>query len=105
MTQKTELQIAGRRVSLMKAGAAGGDPVVLLHGGRAGLSPIATGAHVFDRVVPLFAAGRAVVAPDLPGYAGTDLSSATDLDVENQANFVLALLDALSIERSHLVGH
>jgi pimeloyl-ACP methyl ester carboxylesterase len=105
MTQKTELQVAGRRVSLIKAGAAGGDPVVLLHGGRAGLSPIATGAHVFDRVIPLFAAGRTVIAPDLPGYAGTDLASPTDLDVEKQANFVLGLLDALSIDRAHLVGH
>jgi pimeloyl-ACP methyl ester carboxylesterase len=105
MTQKTELQVAGRRVSLIKAGAAGGDPVVLLHGGRAGLSPIATGAHVFDRVIPLFADERAVIAPDLPGYGGTDLASPTDLDVEKQANFVLGLLDALSIDRAHLVGH
>jgi pimeloyl-ACP methyl ester carboxylesterase len=105
MTQKTELQVAGRRVSLFKAGAAGGDPVVLLHGGRAGLSPIATGGHVFDRVIPLFAAGRAVIAPDLPGYAGTDLASPADLDVEKQASFVLALLDALSVDRAHLVGH
>ena len=105
MTQKTELQVAGRRVSLFKAGAAGGDPVVLLHGGRAGVSPIATGAHVFDRVISLFAAGRAVIAPDLPGYAGTDLASPADLDVEKQASFVLALLDTLSVDRAHLVGH
>ena len=105
MMQKTELQVSGHRVSLFKAGKAGSDVVVLLHGGRAGLSPIATGAHVFDRVIPLFAAGRAVIAPDLPGYGGTDLASPGDLDVEKQASFVLALLDALSVERAHLVGH
>jgi len=105
MIPKTKLQVAGRRVSLIKAGAVTGDPVVLLHGGRAGLSPIATGSHVFDRVIPLFEAGRHVIAPDLPGYAGTDLVSAADLDVEKQASFVLALLDALSVDRAHLVGH
>jgi len=105
MTQKTELQVAGRRVSLIKAGAPAGDPVVLLHGGRAGLSPIASGSYVFDRVIPLFAKGRQVIAPDLPGYAGTDLASPADLDVEKQASFVLALLDALSVDRAHLVGH
>jgi 2-hydroxy-6-oxonona-2,4-dienedioate hydrolase len=105
MTQKTELQVAGRRVSLIKAGASAGEPVVLLHGGRAGISPIASGSHVFDRVIPLFAAGRQVIAPDLPGYAGTDLASPADLDVEKQTGFVLALLDALSIDRAHLVGH
>jgi pimeloyl-ACP methyl ester carboxylesterase len=81
MTQKTELQVAGRRVSLIKAGTSAGEPVVLLHGGGAGLSPIATGSHVFDRAIPLFAAGRQVIAPDLPGYAGTDLASPADLNV------------------------
>jgi len=105
MTQKTELQVAGRRVSLIKAGATAGEPVVLLHGGRAGLSPIASGAHVFDRVIPLFATGRKAIAPDLPGYGGSDLASPADLDVEKQASFVLALLDALSIDRAHIVGH
>jgi 2-hydroxy-6-oxonona-2,4-dienedioate hydrolase len=105
MTQKTDLQIAGRRVSLIKAGAPAGDPIVLLHGGRAGLSHMASGGHVFDRVIPLFATGRAVIAPDLPGYAGTDLGSAADLDVEKQAGLALALLDALSVDRAHLVGH
>jgi pimeloyl-ACP methyl ester carboxylesterase len=105
MSQKTELQVAGRRVSLIKAGASAGEPVVLLHGGCAGLSPIAGGSHVFDRVIPLFAAGRQVIAPDLPGYAGTDLASPADLDVGKQVNFVLALLDVLAIDRAHLVGH
>jgi 2-hydroxy-6-oxonona-2,4-dienedioate hydrolase len=105
MTQKTVLQVAGRRVSLIKAGTSAGEPVILLHGGRAGLSPIAGGSHVFDRAIPLLAAARQVIAPDLPGYAGTDLASPADLDVEKQASFVLALLDALSIDRAHLVGH
>jgi pimeloyl-ACP methyl ester carboxylesterase len=105
MTQKTVLQVAGRRVSLIKTGTSTGEPVVLLHGGRAGLSPIAGGSHVFDRAIPLFAAGRQVFAPDLPGYAGTDLASPADLDVEKQTDFVLTLLDALSIDRAHLVGH
>lgn len=105
MTQKTELQVVGRCASLIQAGATAGEPVMLLHGGRAGLSPIASGAHVFDRVIPLFASGRAVIAPDLPGYGGTDLASTADLDVEKQASFVLALLDTLSIDRTHLVGH
>jgi pimeloyl-ACP methyl ester carboxylesterase len=105
MTQKTVLQVAGRRVCLIKAGTSSGEPVVLLHGGRAGLSPIAGGSHVFDRVIPLLAAGRQVIAPDLPGYAGTDLASPADLDVEKQSSFVLALLDALSIDRAHLAGH
>ncbi len=105
MPQKTELQVGGRRVSLIKADPSASEPVILLHGGRAGLSPIASGCHLFDRVIPLFAAGRAVIAPDLPGSGGTELGSPADLDVEKQAGFVLALLDALSVDRAHLVGH
>jgi 2-hydroxy-6-oxonona-2,4-dienedioate hydrolase len=88
MIQKTELQIAGRRV-----------------GGRAGLSPIASGSHVFDRVIPLLAAEGPVLAPDLPGCSGTALGAPQDLDVERLAAFVLGLLDAQSIRAAHLVGH
>src|SRR5262249_3915867 len=105
MIQKTELQMAGRRVTLMKAGGTTGEPVVLLHGGRAGISPIAYGSHVFERVIPLLAAEGPVIAPDLPGCGGTALASPQDLDVEKLAGFVLGLLDAQSIRAAHLVGH
>jgi 2-hydroxy-6-oxonona-2,4-dienedioate hydrolase len=105
MLQKTEITVAGRRVSLLRAGNAGGEPIVLLHGGRAGLSPIVCGAHLFDRVIPLLASGRTVIAPDLPGCGGTELKSPQDLNVEKLAEFVVALLDALSIKRAHVVGH
>src|SRR3954447_12405676 len=105
MLQKTEITVAGRRVSLLRAGNAGGEPIVLLHGGRAGLSPIACGARLFDRVIPLLASGRTVIAPDLPGCGGTELKSPQDLNVEKLAEFVVALLDALSIKRAHVVGH
>ena len=105
MSQRTEVQVAGRRVAVVKAGSAGGEPVVLLHGGRAGISPIASGSHIFDRVIPLLASGRTVIAPDLPGCGGTDLASAHDLHVEKLAEFVLRLFDALSVKNVHLVGH
>jgi pimeloyl-ACP methyl ester carboxylesterase len=105
MMQKTEVQLAGRRATLIKTGDPAGEPIVLLHGGRAGISPIASGSHVFDRVIPLLAADRAVIAPDLPGCAGTALASPQDLDVEKLAGFVLALLDAQSVRGAHLVGH
>jgi 2-hydroxy-6-oxonona-2,4-dienedioate hydrolase len=105
MIQKTELQMAGRRVALVRAGGTTGEPIVLLHGGRAGISPIACGSHVFDRIVPLLAAEGSVIAPDLPGCGGTALASTPELDVEKLAAFVLELLDAQSIRAAHLVGH
>ena len=64
-TTRSEITAGGRKVSILRAGPATGEPVLLVHGGRAGLTPIASGAHLWDRAMPLLAAGRPVVALDL----------------------------------------
>ena len=87
---RSAADIGGRKISLLRGGS-GREPVLFLHGGLPGITPYCSGAHVWSRYLPLAAAERAVVAPDLPGFgdsaAGGEPShvvrmtiSVTDLD-------------------------
>jgi pimeloyl-ACP methyl ester carboxylesterase len=77
-----------------------GTPVVLLHG-------FPDGRDLWRHQLPaLAAAGYRAIAPDLRGFG--DSSKPTDLaaySVERMVGDVVGLLDALGIERAHLVGH
>jgi pimeloyl-ACP methyl ester carboxylesterase len=46
-----------------------------------------------------------VIRFDMPGFGHTPLSSGLGFDVVDRANFVVALLDALKLERAAIVGH
>lgn len=84
-----------------------GDPksaFVFLHGGTPGVSPWAGGAHLWGGVLERFARSRAVVAIDSPGSGGTGVP-AGPLTVDAMVDHAAACLDALGIERCHLVGH
>lgn len=58
----------------------------------------------YRRIMPLFAAaGRRVIAPDLPGHGMSD--PLDDPTIEGFAAILPPLLDALGIARAALVGH
>jgi len=78
-----------------KAGAA---PVIALHG-----SPgFATNMTLIG---PMLAdAGRRVIAPDLPGF-GASTRLIPDYSIRAHARSTLALMDALGIERAHVLGY
>lgn len=72
-------------------------PVVLLHG-----SP--GSARNFETLGPLLAAqGRRALAVDLPGF-GRSAGDVPSYSIRAHARATLALLDALAIERAHLVA-
>jgi pimeloyl-ACP methyl ester carboxylesterase len=77
-----------------------GDPVVLLHG-------FPEGAYSWRHQIPALArAGFRAIAPDQRGYAGTDSPAAVEAyDHVELAADVVALLDALGLERAALVAH
>src|SRR5258706_7553589 len=76
-----------------------GAPVLLLHGASLGSS-----ADVWGRnLAPLAAHGLRVIAPDLPGFGGTD--NPEDVSLSYPKKFVLAFMDALNIARASLVRH
>jgi pimeloyl-ACP methyl ester carboxylesterase len=90
-----EVQAAGIRFHVAEAGA--GEPVLLLHGWP---------QHWFcwRKVAPLLASERRVICPDLRGFGWSD-APAGAYDKQTLADDMLALLDALELDRVDLIGH
>lgn len=98
---RTERLVAVGRRELFVTEAGEGAPVVLLHGG----GPGATGASNYARNIEALAERFRVIVPDMPGYG----ASSKDLDFSDPfgdlALAIRGLLDALDIEKAHLVGN
>ena len=75
-----------------------GEPVVLLHG-------IPTWSFLYADVIPLLEPHCRVLAPDFLGHGWSDRRDRFDRSLTAQTAAVLALLDALEIERATIVGH
>jgi pimeloyl-ACP methyl ester carboxylesterase len=77
--------------------AGNGTPLLLLHGWP---------QHwwCWRYLIPLLASSHRVIAPDLRGHGWTDAPPG-GYDKETLASDVLALLDALELERVQLIGH
>ncbi|GAA1862818.1 alpha/beta hydrolase [Pseudonocardia ailaonensis] len=89
---------------LATAGPTDGEPVVFLHG----TGPGATGASSFAPILPALDGFRCVV-PDLVGFGRSshpdDVATGPGPWFTRRVDAVLALLDALGLDRVHLVGH
>jgi 4,5:9,10-diseco-3-hydroxy-5,9,17-trioxoandrosta-1(10),2-diene-4-oate hydrolase len=83
------------------AGLVGGVPVVLLHGGGPGASAWSN----FGRNLPVFAARFRTLVIDQPGFGRSDKPLVTGNYFTFAAEAVAGLLDALGIERVHLIGN
>ncbi|WP_209586582.1 alpha/beta fold hydrolase [Massilia sp. BHUDP2] len=80
----------------------GSETVVMLHGS----GPGATGWANFHRnIEPLAQAGYRVILMDCPGWGKSDSIVNTGSRSELNAAFLKALLDALALERVHIVGN
>lgn len=90
---------AAGEVHLHEAGS--GTPLVLLHGGGPGASAWSN----FGRNVPVFAERFRTLAIDQPGYGRSAVGPVTDHYFTFAADAVVAVLDALGIERAHLIGN
>jgi len=88
-------------VAYFEAGPANGDPVILLHGWPYDI-------HTYVDVAPMLAAsGYRVIVPYLRGYGATRFLSADAVRNGQQAAIaadILALMDALKIERATVAG-
>jgi pimeloyl-ACP methyl ester carboxylesterase len=85
----------GLRMHVAEAGA--GDPLVLLHGWP---------QHWWEwrGLIPRLAESHRVICPDLRGLGWSD-APARGYEKEQLADDVLALLDALELDRVRLIGH
>ncbi|PWC53505.1 alpha/beta fold hydrolase [Azospirillum sp. TSO22-1] len=79
----------------------GTDPVVLIHGSGPGVSAWAN----WRLVLPLLSGRFRVIAPDMAGFGFTDRPEGIRYDLDTWVGQVVGLLDALGLERVHLVGN
>jgi pimeloyl-ACP methyl ester carboxylesterase len=99
-TEPFRIDLGDRVVDGLAAGPTGttAAPLVLLHGiGSAGRS--------FEKVLPLLAVDRRVIAWNAPGYGGSTPLAVEAPDASDHAAVLVRLLDALGLDRVHMLGH
>ncbi len=93
--QEAEASVLGHRMAYVTGGT--GDPLVFLHGlGHASLA--------WNGVLPVLARHFRVFALDMLGCGNSD-KPRIDYSLWAMATYVRYFLDAVAIERAHLVGH
>lgn len=97
VTQERFLQIGDQLVYVEQTGS--GEPVILLHG-------FGGSVYSWRKIVPALAESHRVVAIDLNGFGYTQRSRDPESYTRaGQGRLVLAVMDALGIERAHVMGH
>lgn len=103
MLTRRSIQANGVATAVL-ANAVSNAPLVFLNGSVPGVSPFCSGYHIWGACLERFASERSVLALDLPGTGGTGVPD-DGLTVESMTRHVRASLEALGVERCHLVGH
>jgi pimeloyl-ACP methyl ester carboxylesterase len=78
-----------------------GAPLMLLHGSGPGVTAYAN----WRLTIPALATRLRVVAPDLVGFGFTERPAGITYDMDTWVAQAVGLLDALGIEKTHLVGN
>jgi pyruvate dehydrogenase E2 component (dihydrolipoamide acetyltransferase) len=91
------VEIAGRAINFLVKGDGAATPLLLLHGITADLE-----SWMFNQ--PAIAAGRRMLALDLPGH-GASTKDVGDGSPEWFAGVLAGFLDTVEIARVHLAGH
>jgi haloalkane dehalogenase len=93
----TRMEVSGAATRVWEEGS--GEPVVCLHG-------VPTSAYLYRKVLPELASrGLRGVAFDLPGLGFAERPSRFDYSWSGLARWTAAAVDALELERFHLVVH
>ena len=97
MARENFIEVEGLRIRYLEEG--NGPAVLLLHGASLGSSADVWTGNLAD----LAACGLRVIACDQPGFGLSD--NPGDPSVAYRARFVLAFMDALRLQKGHLIGH
>ncbi len=93
------VRAAGLQTNVHDVGA--GYPVVFIHGSGPGVSAYAN----WRLTMPVLSAGFRVVAPDLVGFGFTERPRGFVYGMDGWVAHLVGVMDALGIERAHLVGN
>lgn len=78
-----------------------GDTVLMIHGSGPGVTAFAN----WRLSMPVLAKNFRVIAPDMAGFGYTERPPGAKYTMQNWVSHALGLLDALKIERAHVVGN
>ena len=90
-----DVEVRGVRLHVAEAGR--GEPVVLLHG-------FPQHWYAWRRIIPLLSGEYRLLCVDLRGFGWSD-APAGGYDTESRVADVLAVMDALGVDRARLIGH
>ncbi|HSL32726.1 MAG TPA: alpha/beta fold hydrolase [Candidatus Limnocylindrales bacterium] len=96
---RRDVETPTTRTHYLEAGT--GMPVVFLHGSGPGVSALAN----WRFTIPVIAESHRALAPDLIGFGRTKTDRPAKVDLGAWVEHVTEFLDALSIDRIHLVGN
>jgi pimeloyl-ACP methyl ester carboxylesterase len=94
--KKQSLRVADTDVAYYEEGA--GLPLLLLHG-----CPFSS--FIWRKTIPLLSGDYRCLAPDLLGLGDTKSPAGADWSLPAQAEMVAGFLDALGLDKAHVVGH
>lgn len=95
---EADIQVQGLKTHYYQAGEKG-STVVLLHGGGTDSAQLSWG----EVIAPLAESGHRVIAPDLPGYGGSDIPD-IQYTTAFYLDFVKSFLDQLEIKKASFMG-
>ena len=78
-----------------------GEPVLLIHGSGPGVTSWAN----WRLTIPALAENFRVIAPDIVGFGYTERPADVQYNMQTWLNHILGLMDALGIEKAHVVGN
>ncbi len=78
-----------------------GEPVLLIHGSGPGV----TGWANWRLTIPALAENFRVIAPDIVGFGYTERPADVQYNMATWLNHILGFMDALGIEKAHVVGN
>ncbi|WP_091743204.1 alpha/beta fold hydrolase [Phenylobacterium immobile] len=94
------VQANGIRTNYLEAGS-GAETVMLIHGSGPGVSAYGN----WRLVLPALAENFRVIAPDMVGFGYSDRPQDVDYQLDTWADQAVGVLDALGVEKAHLVGN
>lgn len=95
----TTIDVAGIATNVHVHGD--GPPVLLLHGSGPGVTAWAN----WRLTIPVLARRFHVIAPDIVGFGFTQRPEDVTYDLDTWTSHAIGVLDALGIERAHVVGN
>jgi pimeloyl-ACP methyl ester carboxylesterase len=95
-----DVEANGIRTNYLEAGS-GDTHVVLVHGSGPGVTSYAN----WRGVLPALGENFHVVAPDMVGFGYSDRPEGVKYSLDTWADQTLGVMDALGIEKAHLVGN